>query len=125
MTLQVVSDDAELLRAEVERLAARIERRNQQNRKDRGAIVDAEARLRRLAIVDIVGVPGAVRVRCRGRFSDWRVNDAAGTVKSVCRTRCVVDWGAPLGQWRMLIDDLLPVAAAATRQMDLGKGGSS
>ena len=103
--------EAEKLRAEADRLREEIKRFNRLAADARGALWKVEAKLRRLAIVAVVGVPDGVRVRARGMYGDRRVDDATGEVLGVQRIRCLVDWGPEIGRWRMPIDDLMPTGS--------------
>jgi hypothetical protein len=108
MSQSSIENQRAALRAEAERLAERIKLNQKLIHDDQKMIWGIRAKLRRLAIVEAVGVPGGVRLRCRGLYTDSRLDDATGVVVAVKRTRAIVDWGV-IGRWRMPIEDLLRV----------------
>jgi hypothetical protein len=108
MSQSSIESQRAALRAEAGRLVERIKLNQKFIHDDRRSIWAIEAKLRRLAIVEAVGVPDGVRLRCRGSYTDSRLDDATGVVVGVKRTRAIVDWGV-IGRWRMPIEDLLRV----------------
>ena len=110
MSPQAIKREREALQKERDRLLDRIRRSRKRIEDDRRAADTAERKLRRLAVLESVGVPDGVRVRYRGLFRDRRFDEALGVVVECKRTRCLVDFGE-LGRWRMPIDEVLPVAS--------------
>jgi len=95
------------LEDEAKQLAERIKTHENLIYADRKAIWAIRAKLHRLTIVAVVGVPDGVRLRIRGSHKDRRFDDATGVVVRVMRTWALVDWGSSLGRWEMQIDDLM------------------
>ena len=100
------------LEAEAKQLAERIKAHENLIYKDRESIGAIRAKLHRLTIVAVVGVPDGVRMRSRGLYLQGRLDDATGVVVRVMRTWALVDWGPVLGRWQMPVEDLLPVDSA-------------
>jgi hypothetical protein len=100
------------LEAEAKQLADRIKAHENLIYEDRKSIGAIRAKLHRLTIVAVVGVPDGVRMRIRGLRKDRRFDDATGVVVRVMRTWALVDWGPALGRWQMPVEDLLPVDSA-------------
>ncbi len=65
-----------------------------------------EDEIRKEQLRTMVGQP--VKRRYRSRFNE-QLNDAVGTLLKVNRTRCVVDYGDPIGEWTIPIEDVAPV----------------
>lgn len=108
MSHSTIESQRMALRAEADRLESRIKLNQKLIHDDQKMIWGIRAKLRRLTIVEAVGVPDGVRLRCRGLYTDSRLDDATGVVVAVKRTRAIVDWGV-IGRWRMPIEDLLRV----------------
>jgi len=100
------------LESEAKQLADRIKAHENLINEDRKAIWAIQAKLHRLTIVAVLGMPGGVRLRSRGSYVNRRLDDATGVVVRVMRTRAVVDWDSSLGRWRMPIEDLIPIDSA-------------
>lgn len=112
------------LAIESERLRERIEKHKKLIEADREAIYAIDEKLRRLTMIEVIGVPGAVRIRFRGLYTDRRLDDAAGCVLAVKRTNAIVDWGV-IGRYRMSIADLMLAENASDLQgFFVGVGGA-
>lgn len=102
----------EALEAEIKLLSDRIAQNTKAIEADRAAGREAEAKLHKLTISELVGVKDAVCVRYLG----WEkgLDDAVGTLLKVNRTWAVVDFGSH-GRSRFEIKELLPATKRAER----------
>lgn len=120
-----IQKQRERLEAERARLKERAARRRQEADRDlrRQLVIDDE--LLRLACLELVDVTGGVVLRTRlPHESRWsKLNDAAGTLIAVRRTRATVDFGE-LGRVSVRLDNLLPAAERGRQGFIVTCGGT-
>lgn len=106
---RTIHEQRERLTKEETRLRAKWDRLQKEADRDQRRVDAIKAELCRLEFVELIGKPGAVRVRYRFRLGDRCavLNDRTGTVLAVRRTRATVDFG-DAGRWNWLLGDLLP-----------------
>lgn len=97
--------------ADRESLRKAIERREAANRRDRGRIIELDAKIADERIRGLCGVTNGVRRRYRDAHHMPELNDALGTITEVRRTRCTVVYELPDGTETTVdapLDGLLP-----------------
>ena len=94
---------------------------NAEFQKDQRRVTAISNELLRLDFVELVGKPGAVKLRYQERLGGRYavLNDKAGTVLAVRRTRVTVDFG-DAGRWNWPLFDLLPTDKSQGELLNLG-----
>jgi hypothetical protein len=118
-----IAEQRERLTTEETRLRRKWDRLNEQAAKDQRRVDTIQAELRRLDFLELVGKPGAVKIRYRFPNGDRcaHLNDKPGTVLAVRRTRATVDFG-DAGRWNWCLGDLLPLDKPQGEVLNLGDG---
>lgn len=128
---QTIHEQREQLTNEETRLRRKWDRLNEQAAKDQRRVDAICAELRRLDFLELVGKPGAVKVRFRFQSGDRCavLNDKTGTVLAVRRTLALVDFGAAgasgpsmSGKWDFPLSDLAPTDKPQGEVLNLGDG---
>lgn len=121
-----IQQERERLDAEMSRLNERFQRRRQEAERDHKRHCAIQDALLRLRCLELLNVAGGVVLRCRQPDgSRWaKLNDAAGTLIAVRRTRATVDFGE-LGKVTVALDNLLPAAERQHQGFFVSLGGSN
>jgi hypothetical protein len=114
-----MKDTIESLTAEEAKLRNKLKRLREQRDAIEGRLRAIEDQKHRLAIAELVGKQ--VRIRTRYPVGDrcHKLNDVAGVLVELKRTRAVVDFGEH-GRWRWPIDELLPADQAEWQGFFMG-----
>ena len=125
MNANDIQEQRERLDAELRELKERAERRRQESYRDQKRHCAIQDALLRLRCLELLNVAGGVVMRCREPAgSRWsKLNDAAGTLVAVRRTRATVDFGE-LGRVNVALDDLLPAAEREHQGVFIAIGGA-
>jgi hypothetical protein len=124
-----IQKQRERLLLEQEQLRRKWDRLRKENEKDQKRMDTIPTELRRLEFVELIGKPGAVKLRYREQSGDrcFHLNDLRGTVLQVRRTRALVDFGAAgastdskSGRWNVYLCNLATTDKPQGELLNLG-----
>lgn len=101
------------LESERQRITERRKRRRAAAERDEKRWVSIHDQLQRLAVLKLVGVPNAVKLKHAYPSGDKaaRLNDKLGTIEKVNRTRAIVEFPGEPRPWSWPIECLIPADA--------------